>query len=403
MVENWTVPISQRSLRFKNDFVGFMTQLKLDPLIPSIRLDMGDPTLFVDFQSYSSANECLKDQAFNPKSSGLQDFRGDFSVREHLADVHSVADCKLLADDVFFEYGCAGVMFTVLNLICGPNDSVLASKVGFPLSKFQARALNIEIREYDLVHEGDWEPDFESLERQVASNTKLLIVTNPSNPMGSVWGRTTLEKIVEFAERHNLVILCDEVYSNLCYSKPFISMGEIPANIPVICARSVSKSFMLCGVRLGWGLLYDRRKILKSFPDTLKRLKITELHPCSIAINALPHILAEVPDEYINEVLRKLKERVDFVMERASTIPAITPIESFSGMFMILKLDLDRLGGFESTYDFVIKLASETGLSFLPGELIGMPGFLRILLCPKIEVIGEGLDRLKDFIVSKYR
>mmetsp|Transcript_8370 Transcript_8370/g.16609 ORF Transcript_8370/g.16609 Transcript_8370/m.16609 type:complete len:405 (+) Transcript_8370:8921-10135(+) len=403
MADDWAVPVAKRSQLYKNDFAGFMTQLKLKPDVTHIRLDMGDPTRYETFAMHPVANSILKEQVFNSKNSGLQDFRGDAAVRTKLAKIASVPDCELTADDVFIEYGCSGVMYNVFKLFCNPGDGVLLSNFGFPVASFMARGLGLDIRFYDLVHDGDWEPDFESLERQVTPNTKVFLVTNPSNPVGTVWARHTLEKIVEFAERHNLILLSDEVYGTLSFEKPFISLGEIPAAIPVICTRSISKHYMLCGVRIGWGLLYDRKKLLKAFPDTIKRLKITELHPNSSAITALGHFIEEVPFDYTIHCRTEFKRRAEFIFERSSRIPAITPIMPDSGMFMILRFDLTKVEGFSTTLDFVLALALETGVSFMPGDLIGRSGYLRVLLCPDVEVLDEGLGRLESYIRSKLK
>jgi tyrosine aminotransferase len=400
---DWTVQVSKRSQLYKNSFFELQLRMKLSPDIPSIRLDIGDPSSSEDFKPHPICTAILKAHTSNPKSAGLQDFRGDAEARAQVAKAYSVPDLELQADDVFFDYGCIGVVRTVLSLFCNPGDSILNASFGYPVINYLAESMRIEVKKYDLVQGGDWEPDFDSLERQVASNTKLLVVTNPSNPIGSVWNKDTLQRITQFAERHSLVILSDEVYETLSFSKAFISIGEISTSVPVICAKSLSKRFMVCGARVGWGLVYDRCKVLKSLPDTLKKLRIIELHPCSIAINATPQLIAEVPHEYYETLARQLKQRADFAYERASSIPAVTPLETHASMFMILDLDLSQLEGFSDAIDFAIKIAAEAGVSFMPGDLSGRPGCLRMFLCPKIEVINEGLDRLERYIRSHLR
>jgi tyrosine aminotransferase len=400
---DWTVQVSDRSQLYKNSFLSYVLRVKLNPDIPSIRLDLGDPSQFEDFKPHPTCTAILKAQTFNPKNAGLQDFRGDAEARAQVAKAYSVPDLELQADDVFFDYGCDGVVRTVFNLFCNPGDSILNVSFGYPVTNFIAEGLGIKVKKYDLVQGGDWEPDFDSLERQVASNTKILVVTNPSNPIGSVWNKNTLQRIAQFAERHKLVIFSDEVYEKLSFSKPFISMGEISTSIPVICGKSLSKRFMICGARVGWGLVYDRSKVLKSLPETLKRLRIIELHPCSIGINATPQLLAEVPLEYYETLTSQLKQRAAFAYERASSIPAVTPHETHASMFILLDLDLNQLEGFSTAIDFAIKIAAEAGVCFIPGDLIGRPGCLRMVLCPKIEVINEGLERLERYIRSHLR
>jgi len=95
-------------------------------------------------------------------------------------------------------------------------------------------------------------PDLEALERAISSNTKAILINNPVNPSGYVFNRNQLQYIADFAEKHDLFVISDEIYDRIVFTD-FISLSEfIAIRDRLIIANGFSKSYAMTGWRVGY-------------------------------------------------------------------------------------------------------------------------------------------------------
>ena len=118
---------------------------------------------------------------------------------------------------------------------------------------------------YNLNPEKNWECDLHHMEELLCNykNIKGILVTNPSNPCGSVFSKEHLCDILGLAQRYCLPIVSDEVYGNITFTgNTFYSLGnlamEVGGNVPVIVASGLAKQFLVPGWRVGWLVFYDK-------------------------------------------------------------------------------------------------------------------------------------------------
>ena len=127
-----------------------------------------------------------------------------------------------------------------------------------------------------LQPEEEWQADLEHLESLIDSRTKLIVVTNPSNPCGSVYPQHHIRAITDIAARHHLPVIADEIYMGLQYGEEkFHAVHLANREVPVILCGGIGKRYMIPGWRLGWLVVFDRHNYLKS----------------SVSHAALPHYL----------------------------------------------------------------------------------------------------------------
>jgi tyrosine aminotransferase len=108
----------------------------------------------------------------------------------------------------------------------------------------------------------NWEVDLEDLERQIDSNTSMIIVNNPSNPCGSVYSREHLQAILKVASRRRIPIVSDEIYDRLIFDtkSTFYSLGPLSIDVPILVVGGIAKVYLAPGWRLGWVIIHDRHK-----------------------------------------------------------------------------------------------------------------------------------------------
>src|SRR2546430_17607268 len=115
------------------------------------------------------------------------------------------------------------------------------------LAKLGAKALY-----YRLDHTREWMPDFDHLRNLVTANTRALVVIDPNNPTAAVYWRAVRRALLEFADRHGLMILADEVYGDLGFEGSVEPLGLLDPDAPIISYSSLSKAYLAPGWRTGW-------------------------------------------------------------------------------------------------------------------------------------------------------
>lgn len=118
---------------------------------------------------------------------------------------------KVTAHDVIICSGCSSALDMCVSVIAGPGQNILIPRPGFSIYRTLAEGFGIEVRSYNLIPERDWEIDLDTLEPLIDENTAALIVTNPSNPCGSVFTKEHMVKIIDIAEKYCIPIIADEV------------------------------------------------------------------------------------------------------------------------------------------------------------------------------------------------
>src|SRR2546430_13667685 len=141
------------------------------------------------------------------------------------------------------------------------------------LAKLGAKALY-----YRLDHTREWMPDFDHLRNLVTANTRALVVIDPNNPTAAVYWRAVRRALLEFADRHGLMILADEVYGDLGFEGSVEPLGLLDPDAPIISYSSLSKAYLAPGWRTGW-MAIGRSPRLDDVVAAVK--KLADGRPCS--------------------------------------------------------------------------------------------------------------------------
>lgn len=141
---------------------------------------------------------------------------GFIEAREAVAE-YSQHQGDVDASDVILCSGCSCALDLCIAAIAGPGQNILIPKPGFSIYGTLAEGFGIDCRSYNLIPEKNWEIDLNHLETLIDENTAAVIVTNPSNPCGSVFSKEHILEIISIAERHFVPIIADEVIFTFCF------------------------------------------------------------------------------------------------------------------------------------------------------------------------------------------
>ncbi len=241
---------------------------------------------------------------------------------------------------------------------------------------------------------GSYEMDFETLEKQIDSRTKMLFLCNPHNPVGRVWKKQELQKLSDICLKNNILVVSDEIHSDLIMPEnvhiPYSSLSEEASN-NCITTISASKTFNLSGLSSS-AVIIKNKKIRKLFEN-----KIDDIHIWSPNIfGSLANETAFAKgDEWLNQLIDYLYENSKFVKNYFQKfIPQIKVFPLEGTYLMWLDCRTLNLSNKEIEEFFVKKLKLGVSYGHQFGE--GGDGFIRLnIACPR-KTLETALERIKN-------
>jgi cystathionine beta-lyase len=183
---------------------------------------------------------------------------------------------------------------------------------------------NRELIESNLVlKEGKYEIDFEDFHSKITPKTKILLLCSPHNPVGRVWSKEELTKLNEICKKHNILVVSDEIHSDLVFSK-FTSFATI--NPASLILNAPSKTFNVAGFNTSYAFSLDS-KIMEQFKISAKKHHITSLNSFSNTI--IESCYSNEGSIWLDELLVYLKKNINFTQKFfAQYLPNIKVIKS---------------------------------------------------------------------------
>ena len=294
-----------------------------------------------------------------------------------------------------------GIAFS-LQAFTNPGDTVLAFEPSYPPFRRMTVGQGREFLTVPLVPDdatGSLRIDLDQVARVLASRpVKVCIMCSPHNPTGRVWTREELAALDELLARHDVLVLSDEIHSDLIYPghhhTPYPSVSESAA------ARSVtfvapSKTFGTAGLQTAV-VIIPNDEMRARFRDMEAAFGDTEMNPFGLASLIAAWTSC---DSWVDDVMRYLEETRDFVLEELRRrIPAIRPIKP-EGTYL-LWLDCSKLGlGDPEMSEFFARVA---GVALTPGAPFGVTGtgHMRMNLALPRPLVRQALDQIERAVAS---
>src|SRR3989304_2962009 len=105
---------------------------------------------------------------------------------------------------------------------------------------------------YATVEEDRWQPDIDDLRSKITEKTRAIVITNPNNPTGALYGKKIVKQMLDVAGEHNLLVVSDEIYDQITFFADFASTAYLAKDIPVVGLNGFSKTYLMTGWRLGY-------------------------------------------------------------------------------------------------------------------------------------------------------
>jgi aspartate/methionine/tyrosine aminotransferase len=254
-----------------------------------------------------------------------------------------------------------------LNALADEGDEVLVPSPTYPLYTAVLATINARPRYYRTDPNHDWLPDLDHLRGLVTPRTRVLVVIDPNNPTGAVYPPAVRRALIEFAERHGLTILADEVYADTAFDGPAPLLATLDPDAPIISLSSLSKAYLAPGWRTGWMVIAATPR-LDNVVAAVKKLADGRL--CSPAPMQYAVVAALTGDRSHQARFRRaLAERAQITADSLNTIPGmrcVRPRAAFYAM-PVVSLPPGR-----TDEDYVLELLRATGILCVYGSGFGM-------------------------------
>ncbi len=316
-------------------------------------------------------------------------------AREAVAAEYARNGVPIVADRVFITAGTSEGIELALGAVVEADGEVLVPMPTYPLYTAVLAKLDANAKYYRLDATRGWMPDLDHLESLVTPATRALVVIDPNNPTGAVYPAETRRALLDFADRHGLLILADEVYGDLGFNGPVEPYGKLDPDAAIISFSSLSKAYLAPGWRTGW-MVCGRSPRLDQVVAAVKKLadgRLCSTVPMQYAIaGALGGDRSHQP-----EFRQALKARADLTVSRLRAMPGVSCVAPSAAFYAMPRIALPPG---RTDEDYVKALLHATGVLCVYGSGFGLPaedGFLRIVFLAPLDELTEIYDLMAGF------
>ncbi len=362
-------------------------------------LNIGDPCKY-DFPTPPHMIEAVVKAMVD----GHNGYAESLGIKPAIEAIHGEAERNGFREiqSIFVGIGSGEVIDTCLTALLNPGDNVLTPSPEYPLYGAIMAKLDCPANAYDLDEANEWQPDVADIERKINSRTKAILLINPNNPTGAVYSKRTLERVLELARRHGLIVFADEIYDKLIFDPGarHISIATLAQDVPIVTFNGLSKSYLVPGWRIGWAIATGPREVLHPYMEAVHRLlraRLSAPHPFQHAIRAA----LEGPQDHLIEVCTKLRRRAELTVEWAKRTPRVKLVAPKGAFYAHPSLDIP-----EDDLAFVTDLLKQKHVLVVHGSGFGeKPGtrHMRIVFLPQEPVLSTAYEAMSEFMQERYR
>lgn len=367
-----------------------------------INLNIGNPAPF----GFDAPDEIIHDMILNIRNAqGYVDSRGLFAARKavmHYTQNLGVRNVEIA--DIYIGNGVSELIVMAMQALLNDGDEVLVPSPDYPLWTAAVALTGGKAVHYICDEQADWNPDLADLERKITPKTKAIVVINPNNPTGAVYDLDVLTRIAQMAERHKLILFCDEIYDKVLYDGALHHpMAKLVNDTLCVTMGGLSKNYRAAGFRGGWMILSGAKQQAKSYIEGLTLLATLRLCanvPTQFAIQTALGGYQSIKD--LVAPSGRLYKQMDFIYRRITDIPGVSCVRPKGAMYLFPKIDLRKFS-FADDGAFVFQLLCEQKVLVVAGAGFNYAqnDHFRIVTLPPIDELTIAIDKIELFLDTK--
>lgn len=349
-----------------------------------VHMEIGEPDFDTPVHIKEAGIQAIRDNYthYSPSAGILQlrDVIADYAAKFRRVEPFS-------AENVVVAPGAKPVIWNILSAILSPGDELVYFDPAYPAYASCANYLGAKVVPIPLHEEKNWRMDLDELERRVGANTRAVMINSPHNPTGGVLTQSDLERIAELSQKHDFLVIADEIYSRNFYENEFKSIVTIPGmRERTIIVDGFSKAYAMTGWRLGYAIMPAQlAKIVTLFNNNTFSCVATFVQQAGIAALLGP----DEPVREMNETFRRRRDRLVNGINKIAGLSCAMPEGAFYAFPNVKAIAQDdkALAAF---------LLQEGGVACLGGSAFGAAGrgYLRFSYAASLEDIDYALEQM---------
>lgn len=364
-----------------------------------LKLNIGNPAPF----GFRTPDEVIYDMRQQlTECEGYSDAKGLFSARKAImqyAQLKHIPNVSI--GDIYTGNGVSELINLSMSALLDNGDEILIPSPDYPLWTACATLAGGKAVHYICDEQSEWYPDLNDIEKKITDRTKAIVIINPNNPTGALYPEEILQKIVDIARRHQLIIFSDEIYDRLVMDgEKHISIASLASDLFCVTFSGLSKSHMIAGYRIGWMILSGNKKHVKDYIEGINMLSNMRLCSNVPAQSIVQTALGghQSVNDYIIPGGRIYEQR-EFIYKALTDIPGITAVKPKAAFYIFPKIDTKK---FNITDDekFALDLLREKKILLIHGGGFNWkePDHFRVVYLPRVEVLEKAARNIADFL-----
>ena len=330
----------------------------------------------------SGKNTKLSEELANMKLT-YGEITGSKQLRKNIASLYK----NQTTENVMVTHGAIGANSLVYNTLISKGDKVVSVLPTYQQHYSIPESLGAELSILKLKPEHKFLPDINELKQLIKPDTKLIALTNPNNPTGSLMDEALLLEIVDIARTCDAYIICDEVYRGTNQNDPEYGTSIVDIYDKGISTGSMSKTYSLAGLRLGW---------ITASPDILKDVFIHRDYN-TISVGVIDDYFASIALENRKKIALRnttiTRNNLEILDNWVKNERFFSYVKPKAGTTALLKYEFNI-----PSREFCIQILKNTGVLFAPGSAMDMEGWVRIGYANDPKILTQGLTVLSAYL-----
>ncbi|MGC9669917.1 pyridoxal phosphate-dependent aminotransferase [Planosporangium sp. 12N6] len=368
-----------------------------------LKLNIGNPAPF----GFEAPEEILQDVILNlPNAHGYGDSKGLLSARRAVVQYYQQKGLPGVdIEDVYLGNGVSELIVMAMQGLLDNGDEVLIPAPDYPLWTAAVSLSGGRPVHYVCDEQAGWFPDPADIESRITDRTRAMVIINPNNPTGAVYPTELLERLVEIARRHNLVVFSDEIYDKILYDGvTHTSTATLAPDLLCVTFNGLSKAYRVAGFRTGWMVISGAKQHAESYIeglDVLSNMRLCPNMPTQFAVQTALGGYQSI-DDLVLPGGRLVAQR-DTTWKLLNEIPGVSCVKPTGALYAFPRLD-PKMYPIVDDEKFVMDLLVAERVLVVQGTGFnwGAPDHFRIVTLPRVADLEDAIGRIARFL-SRYR
>ncbi len=361
-----------------------------------IKLNIGNPGRY-GFEAPAHLREAIASHLHDSDAYGHE--QGLEAAREAIAAQQRARGARHVEPErIFIGNGVSELIDLSLRALLQPGDEVLLPSPDYPLWSAATILNGGQPIYYRCLASQHHLPDPDEIEALIAPRTRALVLINPNNPSGAVYPRELLERLVEIAARHRLLLLVDEIYDEILYDGArFQPLAEIAGELPCLSFGGLSKVHRACGYRVGWMSLSGKPARSAAYRDALQLLAALRLCANVTAQWAVVPALQDTPTiGSLTAPGGRLHQAREAVLQGVAVSEYLDLVTPGGALYAFPRVRAEHMPHFDDE-TFALRLLEEESVLVVPGSSFNVPvsRHFRLTLLPPPAQLREVFVRME--------